>query len=232
MERTNPIRKERFSILLVFAFVYINLNMFFQESLFHGYFMDALLLILYLSCLNAVSDKKWHINVSLSLLTVFLSAKVLIYAKWSDPVLEVGWILFYTSNILFYLLNSALILLYVFKGNRIDRDRIAAALCVYLMIGLCWGFAYGFLEHYHPHSFNYSSASAFAASEEEDEMDVHETTVYFSFVTLTTLGYGDISPRSDAARSLCMTEAMVGQLFLAVLIARLIGLHIAQRKED
>lgn len=54
------------------------------------------------------------------------------------------------------------------------------------------------------------------------------TFTYYSYVTLTTLGYGDITPISTPARSLALLEAMMGQLYLAVLIARLVGIHIAQ----
>jgi voltage-gated potassium channel Kch len=65
-------------------------------------------------------------------------------------------------------------------------------------------------------------------SGETGKSDGHLT--YFSFVTLTTLGYGDITPASDLARLLAMMEAMLGQLFLVIIVARLVGIHATQQR--
>jgi hypothetical protein len=82
-----------------------------------------------------------------------------------------------------------------------------------------WVFLYHLTEFIHPNSF---SMAADLATESRKAL------FYYSFVTLTTLGYGDITPISHPAKSLAMLEAIVGQMYIAVLIARLVGMHISQ----
>jgi voltage-gated potassium channel len=110
---------------------------------------------------------------------------------------------------------------YVLRGGRITSDKIYAAICVYLLIGYAWTFAYAILDELQPGSF--------AATTEGGPVDYIARVMrlrYFSFATLTTVGYGDIVPRLPAARTLAMLEAITGQFYLAVLVARLVGLHI------
>ena len=82
-----------------------------------------------------------------------------------------------------------------------------------------WGYGYTLLEHLLPGSFTHP------ASLSELNLDSLD---YFSFVTMTTLGYGDIAPASDSARAMVMIQAVTGQVYLAVLVARLVGINIAQ----
>ena len=95
----------------------------------------------------------------------------------------------------------------------VDAEHLYAALSAYLLAGIFFGVFYWALEHFDPDTFNttgeFSRMSAF----------------YFSFVTLATLGYGDIVPRTDVARGLAIVEGVGGQLFLAVLVARLVSLY-------
>lgn len=109
--------------------------------------------------------------------------------------------------------------------GRVTMSRILASLCAYLMIGLAWAEVYAALAAVSPGAFN--------APQDWSQMDggdVVSRTVYFSFVTLTTLGYGDITPATEAARSLAVTEAIVGQLYLTVMVARLVGLFVAHEQ--
>ena len=85
-----------------------------------------------------------------------------------------------------------------------------------------WTYGYSLLEHLLPGSFSYPDTLA--------ELDT-STFNYFSFVTMTTLGYGDISPVSPPARAMAITQAVTGHFYLAVLVARLVGINIAQRIE-
>jgi ion channel len=102
----------------------------------------------------------------------------------------------------------------VFGPGRAVANRIIGAVVLYLLIGLTWAVAYSILHAYSP--------SAFTGVEGmEPEL---ERWTYFSFVTLTTVGYGDIAPLTRAARSLAIFEALVGQLYPAVILARLVSL--------
>jgi voltage-gated potassium channel len=90
-----------------------------------------------------------------------------------------------------------------------------------LLIGFAWAFGYGIIELINPGSF-----SGLAEIDTDNHVGRIMQLRYFSFATLTTLGFGDILPRSPSARTLATLEAVTGQIYLAVLIARLVGLHI------
>ncbi len=100
--------------------------------------------------------------------------------------------------------------------QEISFDHIAAALSAYLLFGVVWGIAYYLLELFAPGSLSVSG---------DFQADLVGTYTYFSFVTLTTLGYGDVLPVSQQAKSLALVEAVVGQLYLAVLIGKLVGMY-------
>src|ERR1700736_401943 len=113
------------------------------------------------------------------------------------------------------------ILAYVLHSGRVTSDKIFAAICVYLLLGFVWTYAYALLDDMQPGSF----ADSTETGRTDDVAHVSQLR-YFSFATLTTLGYGDILPRSSTARTMAVLEAMMGQIYLAVLVARLVGLHI------
>jgi len=104
----------------------------------------------------------------------------------------------------------------------VTAGTISASLVVYLLLGVIWYLAYSLLERVSPGSFYGVAASDGVATSPE--------LYYFSFVTLTTLGYGDIGPLSDHARSLAIGEAVIGQLYLVVLVASLVGMYLAGRQ--
>ena len=107
--------------------------------------------------------------------------------------------------------------------NNISANRIVGAICVYLMLGVIWALCYALLEAMVPGSFKGLTEQAASSSWNPDW-------VYFSFVTLTTLGYGDISPLTYSARALSYFEAIVGQFYLAVLVAGLVGAYLSEKQ--
>ena len=116
------------------------------------------------------------------------------------------------------LLAAAGALRFVLNAEDIGAEHVYAALSAYLLAGIFFGVTYWAIEYAWPGSF--SGPSSFT----------RESAVYFSFVTLATLGYGDFLPKNDMARGLVVFEAIGGQLFLAVMVARLIGLYTSERK--
>ncbi len=120
---------------------------------------------------------------------------------------------------------SISILAYVLRGGRVTVDRIFAAVCVYLLIGYAWTFAYALIEALQPGSFAGADGNSAAVTPGNYVDQVLELR-YFSFMTLTTVGYGDIVPRTSIARTLAALEGITGQVYLMVLVARLVGLHI------
>jgi voltage-gated potassium channel len=139
------------------------------------------------------------------------------YIRHSDKIVNLLLGLY-----LFFLVYS--FLQYIFSVKKIDSNLICATLCLYLVLGLLWGTIYVALEQLIPGSFAGDLLNA--ANEAADKL--HYFT-YFSFITLTTLGYGDILPQSQVATALCQVEAILGQFFTAVLVARLVGIQVAQQ---
>jgi voltage-gated potassium channel Kch len=113
---------------------------------------------------------------------------------------------------------AALVLAQVFRAGPITMHRVRGSVAAYLLFGLSWAAAYELALRVDPQAFRLAGGK-----------DPRLELVYFSFVTLTTVGYGDITPQIPAARSLAIAEALVGQLFPAVLIARLVSMELADR---
>lgn len=110
-------------------------------------------------------------------------------------------------------------------GNNMSANRIVGAICVYLMLGVIWALSYGLLELMIPGSFGGLTEGAATLSWSPDW-------VYFSFVTITTLGYGDVLPLTFFSRTLAYFEAIVGQFYLAVLVAGLVGAHLTEKQRS
>lgn len=119
---------------------------------------------------------------------------------------------------------AAVILYEVLDEDHVTLDTIAGGIAVYLLIGMGWVLAYGAIEYLHPGAF---------LVQDQRLIDIHPEVqvrfpefIYFSFITLTTLGYGDIVPTTPPARATAAAEAIVGQLYIAIFVARLVGLHL------
>jgi hypothetical protein len=132
-----------------------------------------------------------------------------------------------TLLLLFLLYSAATILLYVLWDDTVDLDTLSAAFSVFLLIGFAWSCVYGLIYLSTPDAFHIPSGvpRPYESGITSDApMDI---LIYYSFVTLTTVGYGDILPTAFLARGMANLEAVVGHFYLAVLVARLVGLSIA-----
>lgn len=118
---------------------------------------------------------------------------------------------------LFYTWTTWLAARQVLFTGPIDGNKIVGAICIYLLIGLIWALSYLFIAQAMPGAFN--------GLEQVIWYDNFADVAYYSFVTLTTLGYGDISPVVPVARFLVYMEAIVGVFYMAILVASLIGIR-------
>jgi hypothetical protein len=105
-------------------------------------------------------------------------------------------------------------------GNKVNHERIAASLSLYLVFGLIFSLLFALADKMLPGSFHFPTGRA-----PESEATTFYHLLYFSYVTLATLGYGDITPLNGAARGLAILEAMTGQLYLVLVVARLVSLY-------
>lgn len=173
--------------------------------------------VVLLSALWAVSESRRHFLVGAPFALVGTLASVTSVFVESQLLTEVSRL----TLIVFLAIVAVMILSYVLRARAVDLGIVLGAVCVYLVFALMWGLAYELLWTQSPSAFAVPQGS-----------DTAESFMYFSFVTITTLGYGDITPRSGFARVLSVTEAMVGQLYLVVLVARLVGLYTARQATD
>jgi voltage-gated potassium channel len=129
--------------------------------------------------------------------------------------------------ILFLLYSTATIMFYVFSEENVTVDTLSAAFSIFLLIGFAWGCIYGLLYLDTPDAFRLPELTPGSIEFGITPGVPMGILIYFSFVTLTTVGYGDVLPVAVSARSMAMLEAVVGHFYLAILVARLVGLSIA-----
>jgi voltage-gated potassium channel Kch len=107
-------------------------------------------------------------------------------------------------------------------------DLVYGSISVYLLIGVAWAYVYSALESTSPGSFHYAQQTS---SLDTSPVPL-SLVVYYSYVTLATLGYGDITPVTTPAQSLAVLEAITGQFYLTILVARLVGIFIFDKSKQ
>ena len=149
------------------------------------------------------------------------------------PAMATRWVFFWLETpalapisigfwLLFTAYNAGALFLFIQRRGTPTNDTIYGGICVYVLIGSCFGAGFALIETLSPGSFRFSDTVPTSTPGLEAQM------AYFSFITLSTLGYGDITPLAPAARSLAMIEAVVGPMFVAVFLARLVGVRTAK----
>jgi hypothetical protein len=118
---------------------------------------------------------------------------------------------------------AVMVVMQIFREGPITRQRVQGSIIIYLLLGLIWAEGYTLAAHLDSDAFTVNVGGA-----GPNALSAHLT--YFSFVTLTTVGYGDILPTNLVTRTLANMEGLVGQLFPAILIARLVSMEIAARE--
>src|SRR5712691_4845555 len=165
----------------------------------------------------ALSERKHQFTIAIVLSAISIIGTVLLLVFGQHWAVLVS----HTCIIVPVVFFSVSILGYVLRSGRVTADKIFAAVCVYMLIGYAWTFAYALLDEMQPGSF-----AALAETPRHDYAAQVMQLRYFSFMTLTTVGYGDVVPRSPGTRTMATLEAVMGQICLTVLVARLVGLHI------
>jgi len=207
--------KERFPSLLIFIMAILIVGPLFDEFVQLRILMDILWSAVFVSAIYAVSHKKRHIVIAL------LLALPMLGAIWSGHLVghHTLQVVGYMCGVAFILFAIIQMLIFIYGHKEVTRDLIIGAAVVYLLMAIMWTFIFIVVETLHPGSFNLP-----------DIKDIEDTGhfLYFSLVTLTTLGYGDITPVTKLARSLSTLEAVIGQLYLVVQVAWLVGVHVSQ----
>lgn len=209
----NPFGK-RFLFPLISILLYFVVRPFLEGYIGIGILLDIFFSFILFFGAYAAGQRKYLFIIAM---LIGLPAFVALWSKEfvaSPALISVGDVLM----VLFFAYMTVIILSHLFRQQEVTADMIMGAVCVYFFLGLMWGFVFSLLEGLQPGSFRFGAGQAGHVG----------NFTYYSLVTQTTLGYGDITPATAPARSLSVLEAIIGQLYLAVLIARLVGIHISQ----
>jgi len=207
--------QNRFLFLLLAILCYILAFPFLQPFFRLRVLLSLALTFLLISAVYAVSENKKTTVIACGL-AVLWGLLQWASGRIGEPALQLADGIIAIVFLSFIIYNA---LLHFGRSSKVDFNLVIASVVVYLLLALVWAEAYNLIETISPGSFNFAVVIPDAGASRY---------TYFSFVTITTLGYGDIIPATTLARSVSMLEAFVGQTYLVVLVARLVGMHIAQ----
>jgi len=185
----------------------------FVRGLSRGPFYEAVLFTLVMCTGLTASGSRGRLTVALG---SFALAATWLNQLWPQ---QCPALMLMVSALAFLVAVIASLLGFILRAKRVDANVLCAGISVYLIFGLLWGLAYTLVALLDPQAF------AFIAHPGAPTVMNGFTAMYFSFTTLMTVGYGDITPVADAARMLAMLEAMTGTMFVGVMIARLVSLY-------
>lgn len=209
----------KFLSLLVALLLYLGFIPLIDQFVQLRFLVDIFFSMILLTAIYSVSQKKHQMIIAVAI------GLPMLVAYWVDKFVLTDRLLI-TAHLLaapFFGYTIFRLLAFIFSESRVTRNVLYAAIIVYLLIGMLWSDLYQVLNFLQPGTFDISGIQT-------DNPNL--VLVYYSYVTLTTLGYGDISPLTDLAYSLAILEAIIGQLYLTVLVARLVALHITHSDSD
>lgn len=179
--------------------------------------MNGFVILVLISCMRAAAGSRGllFLVVALGLLNIVFKG----IETFNEHLPVQLTVLEFSVSLIYYLLIFFIIMRRVLDSSPVTADKICGAVSAYMLIGLIWAVIYALFQVTNPESF-YIPESMIT------EKAGGLWALYFSFVSLTTIGYGDITPLAPAAQTYAFLEAVCGQLFLTVLIARLVALHI------
>lgn len=210
-----------FAVLLTFFLI----NPIFIPTHYGSIILELMISLILLATIYILSENKRGFIVAIALV---IPALLLSWSNFYDySILRQG--IAYFLNILFIFIAIALIWKKILKVDSIDFDTLIGAICIYALAGIAWGVAYTWLEMVAPGSLGGELHQTFSYTMAEKMAETTVSLVYFSFVTITTLGYGDIYPIAPLARSLTIIETLFGQFYIATMIATLIGVRIRKQ---
>ena len=157
-------------------------------------------------------------GVGLAAVAVAANLVALVWPTTTATITAGSFSVAFSMLIVFVALTDVL-----FRGP-VDAHKIVGAVCIYLLSGVVWMLLYNLADTIAPGSFK----GLEGALGHERTMEL----LYYSFVTLSTLGYGDISPVGPLTRGLAWSEAVFGQLYLTILVAALVGMHLSSRQAE
>ena len=209
--------KERFLILMGLIMALLVFGPILEQFVAVRILIDVFLTAIILSMLYIVSHKKRLIQIGRLLAMVMLISLWLKYFYNYNLFAATSMMV----GVLFTVVVTACTLAFIMKSETVTREVIYAAMLVYLLVAQLWALVYTFLDLINPASFNLPQG--------QSDFLLFE---YYSFVTLTTLGFGDITPLTKVAKAFSVLEAVIGQLYLVVVVAWFVGMHVSRKSNE
>ena len=214
--------RHRFAILFILLFCALLIPPYFEQTPWVGTFWRGLLTLVLLWALYTVGGGVRVLVLAILILIPTLTSTWLAKPGQENYVLYLDNI----TNIIYLGLICAFLGKYILSTRRVTLEVIFAAMCLYMILAVLWAAVYTNIELYYGGAFTFSGMTAEAAG--IDNVDLYRKFLYFSFVTLSTLGYGDVLPADLVAQSWASVEAMIGQFYIAVVIARLVSVYTVE----
>lgn len=217
----------RFFLLLICLFGALIIPPYFNNHEVFTLISKAIFSVVLFAAVYAVIELKrlWFVGAVL-LVPTFVSI-------WIEQISNHNRLAFYIDNLTtigFFGFIGYHFLRYILSCKRVTTNVIYASMCLYLMLAFIWAAIYANINMFYGGAFNFSNEFLVGATASESQSMSAFT--YFSFVTLSTLGYGDITPVNRVAGAWVAVEAMIGQFYIAIIMARLVSLHAANTVVD
>lgn len=211
--------KHKFLLVLISLILFFLSNAFVENKFVEYANMFLLILVVATSLLTLEGSKRFTLITGL-----ILGITTIVISSFSDMVSasQSVQIIRLTILMIFFIVITGICLFSTLNKHPVTANVLYGAAVTYLLIGMVFATIFYLINVTHTNAFHFSQTTPRA--------DTHwEIFTYYSFVTLTTLGYGDITPVSNIARTFAWLEAALGQIYLTILIAQLVGSFIAQR---
>lgn len=203
--------------LIVSIFLLILVNPFYWDKPFAEYFNFFFLTLILLSAVSTIKKSRPDF-VSLRNAGFFLIAVSLLTALINNPYLD---LLEQLTFIIFFILIAINLFLEMIKSKEVDSEVIFSAVAAYVLFGFCGALITAVIIFFQPFAFSLKTT----------DISLFHQCLYFSFITITTTGYGDIVPLSPMAKTLAIFLSVFGQLYLTVIIGILIGKYLSRREK-
>jgi voltage-gated potassium channel len=230
MSIVDPVRNlfflHRFAVLFFLLFCVLLIPPYFEGSAWMGEVWHGLFTLVLLWALYTVAGSRRVLILAAVVLIPTISSTWLAdpgherYLAYIDNV----------TNIVYFGLICTFLARYIFTTPRVTQEVIFAAMCFYMLLAVLWAAIYTNLELFYGNAFTFQGQLAATAGINPENLFQHM--IYYSFVTLSTLGYGDVVPTHLAARNWAAMEAMIGQFFIAIILARLVSIYTVEKKEE
>lgn len=213
-------KRNKFLYLLTALLLFLLVNPFLTYNKQEMFVFGALFTLVILFCVYIIQHDRWLIVSALVL------AALTLVSYWSSRLTQIPhqiMIVEHSLTVAFFLLITITVLKHVIQDKKVNLNTLCGAISGYMLIGIVWTFIYSLIELTNPHAFNISPLN------EGSLQSRTQLFIYYSFTTQSTLGFGDITPVSNIAKTFSWLQAVFGQIYLTVWIAQLVGLHIVNK---